>query len=93
MTVSCRESHNLLLGQMSDGSICSSGTFSVIFTIFWVTTLSTTVCLFIHKSKLALSYFLSELKSENTHFILNNRYKYIQPSGEHPMENKPETPH
>lgn len=34
MTVSCRESHNLLLGQMSDGSICSSGTFSVIFTIF-----------------------------------------------------------
>ena len=73
MTVSCRESHNLLLGQMSDGSICSSGTFSVIFTIFWVTTLSTTVCLFIHKSKLALSYFLSELKSEKTRFILNNQ--------------------
>ena len=85
MTVSCRESHNLLFGQMSDGSICSSGTISVIFTIFWVTTLSTTVCLFIHKSKLALSYFLSELKSEKTRFILNNQC-IKRPDGKDPIE-------
>ena len=64
VTVSCRESHNLLLGQMSDGSICSLGTFSVIFTIFLSDNSINHGLSIYSQIKIGLESFSSELKSE-----------------------------